>query len=67
MCAKVLKNKKNNAYTLCLPYDLTTLPEGLRAYTMKNVDSEGNLVFNEVESIEANMPYLITTLANAEH
>jgi hypothetical protein len=50
----------NNAYTICLPYDQTVLPEGLRAYAMKEADNNGNLVFTEVESIEANMPYLIT-------
>lgn len=50
----------NNAYTICLPYDQTVLPEGLRAYTMKETDDNGNLVFTEVKSMEANMPYLIT-------
>lgn len=57
--ARSLAASDADAYTLCLPYDMT-LPEGMKAYTMKEKDGEGNLVFTEVMSIEANHPYLVT-------
>ena len=48
-----------NAYSLCLPYDYD-LPECMKAYNLNSKDGEGNLIFTEVSSIEANKPYLIT-------
>ena len=52
--------KRNGAYTLCLPYDYI-LPDGLEAFTLAKGDASGNLMFEKVESgiIEANKPYLV--------
>ena len=49
------------AYTLCLPYSLSTLPEGMKAYTIKETNKNSDIVFAPVTSVEANKPYLITT------
>lgn len=48
-----------DAFTLCVPYDLKTLPDGIKVYTMSGQD--GNTIqFVETNQIKANKPYLIT-------
>ena len=55
------KASGTEATTLCLPYNQSILPKGMKAYSLKGQDEQGILIFDEVESIEANKPYLITT------
>ena len=60
---RAIAQSETNAYTLCLPYDYT-LPAGLKAYELKEKDSNGNLVFTEAASIKANEPYLVVASEN---
>ena len=56
--SRSLPKSNSDAYTLCLPYDLS-LPAGLKAYTLREKNSYGQLVFVETDGIIANKPYLI--------
>ena len=57
---------KKEATTMCLPYSITELPQGMKAYALTKQDDEGNAVFTEVEAMEANKPYLVTTSKSFE-
>lgn len=52
--------------TLCLPFSLATFPAGMKAYSLQGQDTDGNAVFEEVETIEANLPYLVRTTIKVE-
>lgn len=56
----------SSATTLCLPFSLSELPEGMKAFALKERDESGNAVFNEVFTIEANMPYLVTLTSDID-
>ena len=49
------------ASTICLPYNLSELPKGMKAYSLTEQDAEGKMVFTETDAVVANMPYLVTT------
>lgn len=55
------------ATTICLPYNTDKLPAGLKAYRLTGQDDMGNVVFEEVETLEANMPYVISATMNVEN
>lgn len=45
--------------TLCLPYD-AEVPYNLYAYSINEIDANGNLVMEEVDRLKMNCPYLIS-------
>ena len=49
------------ASTICLPYNLSELPKGMKAYSLTEQDADGKMVFTETDAVEANKPYLVTT------
>ena len=55
------------ATTLCLPYNVSILPQGMKAYAMQGKDDDGNPVFKEVDVLQAYMPYVITTTIPVEN
>lgn len=58
---------KTEATTLCLPYSVNSLPQGMKAYALQGKDEDGNPVFNEVSTLQANMPYVVTTTIPIEN
>ena len=52
--------------TMCLPFSLNELPRGMKAYTLTGQDEWGNVIFDEVGAVEANMPYIVTTATNID-
>ena len=56
----------SSATTLCLPFSLSELPEGMKAFALKERDESGNAVFDEVFTLEANMPYLVTLTSDID-
>lgn len=63
---RTIEGSDVTAYTLCMPYDYP-LPQNLTAYTLNRLEGGNTLVFNEVNKIEANKPYLITASSNIEN
>lgn len=57
---RTIEAGSENVQTLCLPYDYI-LPQGMKAYAFNAKDDKGNLIYSEVSSIKANMPYLVVT------
>ena len=58
---RTIAASSQNAYTLCLPCNLSALPVGMKAYALQQTNSQGELVFQQVTSnLEANHPYLVT-------
>ena len=49
----------NTVYSICLPYD-QPIPDGIRAYKLREFNNENALVFEEVLTIDALTPYLLT-------
>lgn len=58
---------KTEATTLCLPYSVSSLPQGMKAFTLQGKDAEGNPVFIEVSTLQANMPYVVTATIPIEN
>lgn len=52
------------ATTICLPYSISENPEGMKAYTLRGLDENGNAMFDETKIIEANKPYVVTITKN---
>ena len=50
----------SNTTTMCLPYSLNKLPDGMTVYELKGQDVMGNIIFEQVNKVEANMPYLVS-------
>ena len=57
---------RTEATTICLPYDMNELPQGMKVYQLTGQDTNDNAVFEEVDVIEANKPYVVTTTKNVD-
>lgn len=50
--------------TLCLPYDVDAIPAGMVALALTGQDGVGQLVFDEVDAIQAYQPYMLVVTDN---